>query len=105
MPADAKRLKINLKQAPIFYDTSGSINTVLLAWQEWTSGPAQTTIAQTVSEIKAHKYMSMGRRNVHLHRKNRHLPQHIASVISAGAAPVQAVNHLTHIAAHVVSDE
>jgi len=73
MPANAKRLKAIT--APTLYDTSGSINTVLLAWQEWNSGPAQTTIAQRVLEIKAHKHMSMGRRNVHLHKKNRHLPQ------------------------------
>ncbi len=100
MPADAKRLKANLIQAPTLYDTSGSINTVLLAWQEWNSGPAQTTIAQRVLEIKAHKHMSMGRRNVHLHKKNRHLPQLIESLIGTGATPIQAVSLLTHIADH-----
>ncbi len=86
--------------APILYDTSGSINTVLSAWQEWNSGPAHTTIAQRVLEIKAHKHMSMGRRNVHLHKKNRHLPQLIESLIGTGATPVQAVNLLTHFADH-----
>ncbi len=100
MPADTKRLKANLIQAPTLYDTSGSINTVLLAWQEWNSGPAQTTIAQRVLEIKAHKHMSMGRRNVHLHKKNRHLPQLIESLIGTGATPIQAVSLLTHIADH-----
>jgi hypothetical protein len=99
-PALAKSLKASLIRAPVLYDTSGSINTVLLAWQEWNSGPAQTTLAQRVLEIKAHKHMSMGRRNVHLHKKNRHLPQLIESLISTGASPVQAVNLLTHIADH-----
>ncbi len=87
-------------QAPTLYDTSGNINSVFLAWQEWNSGPAQTTIAQRVLEIKAHKHMSMGRRNVHLHKTNRHLPQLIESLIGRGATPVQAVSLLTHIADH-----
>ncbi len=98
MPADAKRLKAIT--APTLYDTSGSINTVFLAWQEWNSGPAQTTTAQRVLDIKAHKHMSMGRRNVHLHKKNRHLPQLIESLIGTGATPIQAVSLLTHIADH-----
>ncbi len=44
--------------------------------------------------------MSMGRRNVHLHKKNRHLPQLIESLIGTGATPIQAVHLLTHIAYH-----
>ncbi len=99
-PAEAKRFKANLIQAPSLYDTSGSINAVLLAWEEWISGPAQTSIAQRVSEIKAHKHMSMGRRNVHLHQKNRHLPQLVESLINAGASSGDAVNLMTHIADH-----
>ncbi len=75
MLADAKRHKTSLIQAPSLYDTSGSINTVALAWKEWCSGPAQRTIAQRVLEIKAHKHMSLGERNSNLHKKNRHLPQ------------------------------
>ena len=85
-------------QAPSLYDTSGSINSVSLAWQEWTSGPAHSTIAQRVLVIKAHKHMSLGRRNTHLHKKNRHLPQLIESLVGAGASAAQAINLMTHIA-------
>jgi len=81
-----ERSKGSLIQAPSLYDTSGSINSVSLAWQEWTSGPAHSTIAQRVLEIKAHKHMSLGRRNTHLHKKNRHLPQLIESLVGAGAS-------------------
>ena len=35
MLADAKRHKASLIQAPTLYDSSGSINTVALAWKEW----------------------------------------------------------------------
>ena len=94
------RSKGSLIQAPSLYDTSGSINSVSLAWQEWTSGPAHKTIAQRVLEIKAHKHMSLGRRNTHLHKKNRHLPQLIESLVGAGASAAQAVNLMTHIAQH-----
>jgi len=85
-------------QTPSLYDTSGSINSVSLAWQEWTSGPAHNTIAQRVLVIKAHKHMSLGRRNTHLHKKNRHLPQLIESLVGAGASAAQAINLMTHIA-------
>jgi len=92
--------RASLIQAPSLYDTSGSINSVSLAWQEWRSGPANSTIAQRV-EIKAHKHMSLGRRNTHLHKKNRHLPQLIESLVGAGASAAQAVNLMTHIAQHL----
>ena len=92
--------RASLIQAPSLYDTSGSIKSVSLAWQEWTSGPAHSTIAQRVLEIKAHKYMSLGRRNTHLRKKNRHLPQLIESPVGAGASAAQAVNLMSHIAQH-----
>jgi len=95
-----ERSRGSLMQAPSLYDTSGSISSVSLAWQEWTSGPAHSTIAQRVLEIKAHKHMSLGRRNTHLHKKNRHLPQLIESLISAGASAAQGIGLMTHIAQH-----
>ncbi len=98
--SETERSKGSLIQAPSLYDTSGSINSVLLAWQEWCSGFAHSTIAQRVLEIKAHKHMSLGRRNTHLHKKNRHLPQLIESLVSAGATAAQAVNLMTQIAQH-----
>jgi len=100
MLADAKRHKGSLIQAPSLYDTSGSINTVALAWKEWCSGPAQRTIAQRVLEIKAHKHMLLGERNSNLHKKNRHLPQLIESLVGYGATADQAVSLMTHIAEH-----
>ena len=87
-------------QTPSLYDTSGSFNSVLLAWQEWCSGPANSTIAQRLLEIKTHKHMSLSRRNTHLHKKNMHLPQLIESLVGAGASAAQAVNLMTHIAQH-----
>ena len=98
--SETERSKSSLIQAPALYDTSGSINSVLLAWQEWCSGPAHSTIAQRVLEIKAHKHMSLGRRNTHLHKKNRHLPQLIESLVNAGATAAQGVNLMTQIAQH-----
>ncbi len=100
MLADAKRHKASLIQAPTLYDSSGSINTVALAWKEWCSGPAHRTIAQRVLEIKAHRHMSLGERNSNLHKKNRHLPQLIESLIGCGATADQAVNLMTQIAEH-----
>ncbi len=76
----------------VHQNNSGSINTVLLAWQECDSGHVQTTIAQRALEIKTDKHMTMSRRNVHLHTQNRHLPQLIESLFSTGATPEQAVN-------------
>ena len=95
-----ERSKGSLIQAPSLYDTSGSINSVSLAWQEWTSGPAHKTIAQRVLEIKAHRHMSLGERNSNLHRKSRHLPQLIESLIGYGASADQAVSLMAHIAGH-----
>ena len=51
-------------------------------------------------EIKAHKHMSLGRRNTHLHKKNRHLPQLIELLVNAGATAAQAVNLMTKTAQH-----
>ena len=98
--SETERSKGSLIQAPSLYDTSGSINSVSLAWQEWCSGPVHSTIAQRVLEIKAHKHMSLGRRNTHLHKKNRHLPQLIESLVNAGVTAAQAVNLMTPIAQH-----
>jgi len=95
-----ERSRASLIQAPSLYDTSGSFNSVLLAWQEWCSGPANSTIAQRLLEIKTHKHMSLSRRNTHLHKKNMHLPQLIESLVGAGASAAQAVNLMTHIAQH-----
>ncbi len=100
MLADAKRHKASLIQAPSLYDTSGSINTVALAWKEWCSGPAHRTTAQRVLKIKAHRHMSLGERNSNLHRKNRHLPQLIESLVGYGASADQAVSLMAHIAEH-----
>jgi len=100
MLADAKRHKASLIQAPTLYDSSGSINTVALAWKEWCSGPAHRTIAQRVLEIKAHRHMSLGERNSNLHKKNRHLPQLIEFLVGYGATADQAVNLMTQIAEH-----
>ena len=100
MLADAKRHKASLIQAPTLYDSSGSINTVALAWKEWCSGPAHRTIARRVLDIKAHRHMSLGERNSNLHKKNRHLPQLIESLVGYGATADQAVNLMTQIAEH-----
>ena len=100
MLADAKRHKASLLQAPTLYDSSGSINTVALAWKEWCSGPAHRTIARRVLDIKAHRHMSLGERNSNLHKKNRHLPQLIEFLVGYGATADQAVNLMTQIAEH-----
>ncbi len=97
-----KRFRASLIQAPSLYDKSGSVNSVSLAWDEWNSaGSGQITVAQRVLQIKAHKHMSLGRRNTHLHNKNRHLPQLIESLISHGASAGQAVNLMTITAEHL----
>ncbi len=70
-PAQAKRAKGALIHCQSLYDTSGSISTVQLAWQEWTNG-GQHTIADRVKEIKADSALGIGRRNSTLHKKNRH---------------------------------
>ena len=101
MLVDAKRHKASLIQAPTLYDTSANISTVALAWKEWCSGPAHRTIAQRVLEIKDHRHMPLGEQNSNLHKKNRHLPQLIESLISCGATADQAVNLMTQIAEHL----
>ena len=85
-----------LIMAPSLYDTSGSISSIPLAWSEWTHGP--TTIAERVKQIKAEPTLVLGRRNSSLHKKNRHLPQLIESLMHLGATEVSAVSLLVHIA-------
>ena len=76
--------------APALYDTSGNISSVQLAWSEWRRGPH--TIAKRVKQIKADTTLVLGRRNSSLHKKNRHLPQLIESMIQLGASEAMAVN-------------
>ncbi|KAA6418902.1 MAG: hypothetical protein FRX49_11128 [Trebouxia sp. A1-2] len=76
--------------APALYDTSGNISSVQLAWSEWRRGPH--TIAERVKQIKADTTLVLGRRNSSLHKKNRHLPQLIESMIQLGATEAMAVN-------------
>ena len=85
-----------LIQAPILYDTSGSISSIPLAWSEWNHG--STTIAERVKQIKADPTLVLGKRNSNLHKKNRHLPQLIESMTQLGATTIMAVNLLDHIA-------
>ena len=96
----SRRRWMSLIQAPTLYDSSGSINTVALAWKEWCSGPAHRTIARRVLDIKAHRHMSLGERNSNLHKKNRHLPQLNEFLVGYGATADQAVNLMTQIAEH-----
>ena len=85
-----------LIQAPALYDTSGNISSVQLAWSEWRHGPH--TIAERVKQIKADTTLVLGRRNSSLHKKNRHLPQLIESMIQLGATEAMAVNLAIQIA-------
>ncbi|DBA83106.1 TPA: hypothetical protein ACH3X2_006634 [Trebouxia sp. C0005] len=85
-----------LIMAPSLYDTSGSISSIPLAWSEWNHGPI--TIAERVKQIKAEPTLVLGRRNSSLHKKNRHLPQLIESLMHLGATDVSAVSLLVHIA-------
>jgi len=96
LPSDAKRLRGQLIQSPILYDTSGSISTVELAWREWKA--AGKTIAERLIDIKADKSLAVGRRNASLHKKNRHLPEMIESLINLGAPEDAAVNLVSQIA-------
>jgi len=96
LPSDAKGLRGQLIQSPILYDTSGSISTVELAWREWRS--AGKTIAERFIDIKADKSLAVGRRNASLHKKNRHLPEMIESLINLGAPEDAAVNQVSQIA-------
>jgi len=86
-------------QAPPLYNTSGNISSVQLAWSEWSFG--STTIAERVKQIKADNTLVMGRRNSHLHKKNRHLPQLIESMILAGASEATAVRLTVQMAEHM----
>ena len=72
------------------YDTSGNISSVQLAWSE--QSHRSTTIAERVKLIKADSALVLGRRNSSLHKKNRHLPQLIESMIQLGATEAMAVN-------------
>ena len=99
LSAGAQGCNLTLIQAPALYDTSGSINSVQLAWSEWRHG--STTIAERVKQIKADTTLVLGRRNSSLHKKNRHLPQLIESLIQLGAAEAIAVSLVVQIAARL----
>ncbi len=85
-----------LIQAPALYDTSGNISSIQLAWSEWRHGPH--TIAERVKQIKADTTLVLGRCKSSLHKKNRHLPQLIESMIQLGATEAMAVNLAVQIA-------
>ncbi len=80
------------------YDTTGSIKTVALAWQEWNCGPGEATIADRVTFVKANKSLAVGARNSSLHKKNRHLPQLVEILIRSGATAEESVRLMTQIA-------
>ncbi len=94
--AEAQGCKTGLIQAPAMYDTSGNISSVQLAWSEWSHG--STTIAERIKQIKADTTLVLGRRNSSLHKKNKHLPQLIESMIQLGANEAIAVNLAVQIA-------
>ena len=96
LPSETLGFTSGLIQAPALYDSSGSISSIPLAWSEWSHG--STTIAERVKQIKADPTLVLGRRNSNLHKKNRHLPQLIESLIQLGATEAMAVNLLTQIA-------
>ena len=96
LSAGAQACHTSWIQAPALYDTSGSIDSVQLAWSEWRHGA--TTIAERVKQIKADITLLLGKRNSSLHKKNRHLPQLIESLIQLGAAEAIAVTLVVHIA-------
>ena len=97
--AEAQACTTGMIQAPPLYNTSGNISSVQLAWSEWSFG--STTIAERVKQIKADNTLVMGRRNSHLHKKNRHLPQLIESMILAGASEATAVRLTVQMAEHM----
>ena len=78
---EAQACTTGMIQAPPLYNTSGNISSVQLAWSEWNFG--STKIAERVKKIKADNTLVMGRRNSHLHKKNRHLPQLTITVRTA----------------------
>ena len=96
LSAGAQACNTSWIQAPALYDTSGNINSVQLAWSEWRHGA--TTIAKRVKQIKADTTLVLGKRNFSLHKKNRHLPQLIESLIQLGAAEAIAVSLVVEIA-------
>ena len=96
LPREALDFNTGLIQAPILYDTAGSISSIPLAWSEWNHG--STTIAKRVKQIKADPPLVLGKRNSSLHKKNRHLPQLIESMMQLGATAIMAINLLDHIA-------
>ena len=95
-PSEGQGFTSGLITAPALYDSSGSISSIPLAWSEWNHG--STTIAERVKQIKADPALVLGKRNSSLHKKNRHLPQLIESMIQLGATAAMAVNLLTQIA-------
>ncbi len=97
--AEAQACTTGMIQAPPLYNTSGNISSVQLAWSEWSFG--STTIAERVKKIKADNTLVMGRRNSHLHKKNRHLPQLIESMILAAAGEATAVSLVVQMAEHM----
>ena len=97
--AEAQACTTGMIQAPPLYNTSGNISSVQLAWSEWSFG--STTIAERVKKIKTDNTLVMGRRNSTQHRKNRHLPQLIESMILAGASEAIAVSLVVQMAEHM----
>lgn len=96
VPSEAIDFTTGLIVAPALYDTSGSISSIPLAWSEWNH--ESTTIAERVRQIKAEPTPVLGRCKSSLHKKNRHLPQLIESMIVLGATEATAVNLLVQIA-------
>ena len=96
LPSQALDSTSGLIHAPALYDTSGSISSIPLAWSEWQHG--STTIAERVRQIKAEPTLVLGKRNSSLHKKNKHLPQLIESLVQLGATENSAVSLLVHIA-------
>ena len=88
-----------IPKAPALYDISGSTNSVQLAWSEWRHN--STTTAERVKQIKVVTIVVLGRRNSSLHKKNRHLPQLVESLIQLGAAESIAVSLVVQIAARL----
>ena len=96
VPSGARDLLGGLIQAPALYDTSGSISSIPLAWSEWNHG--SITIAERVEQIIAEPTLVLGKRNSSLHKKNRHLPQLIESMVVLGSSEAMAVSLLVQAA-------
>jgi len=95
---EAMSAKSTQIQTPVLYNTSGSVNTVQLAWREWTCNGGSNTIEDRIREIKADRGLCIGRRNSALHRNNRHLPHLIEYLIDLGTSPEVAVDLLSQMA-------